>query len=338
MRNRLRSSAAVFCACLLGVACADEPPGAARTPWWPSEFGAEDELGAANRLGPVKVLQAARLIRTGEITDMTRVFEYSMPLFSLTPHGRKYVEVTIAGGAGGPTYGPMGENALSWNEDFMAGHITQSGTQFDALSHMATTVVDESGVRGVRYYNGIRHEDIASGHGYRKLGVERVPPFFTRGVLLDIRGLLGRPMETGEEISVAQIRATLERQGLDESAIEPGDALFYNTGWGEYWKTDNEKFNGSAPGLSPAAGDWVIAKKVLMVGTDNWAVEAIPNPDARLFAPNHQKFLVEHGIYIMENLDFSGLIEKRAWQFAFVFGAIPFKGATGSPARAFAVH
>ena len=84
------------------------------------------------------------------------------------------------------------------------------------------------------------------------------------------------------------------------------------------------------------AGDWAVDRKVVMVGTDNWAVEAIPS-DPRWFAPNHQKFLVENGIYIMENLDFSQLLEEKVYEFAFIFAAVPMRGATGSPARPIAV-
>ena len=131
--------------------------------------------------------------------------------------------------------------------------------------------------------------------------------------------------------------AALTNQGLTEDTIKPGDAFFYHTGWGRYWKVDNEKFNGCAPGLSDMAGDWVVTKQVLLVGTDNWSVEAIPGPDPKLFAPNHQKFLVENGIYIIENLNFDRLIEAEVHEFAFVVGTLPLKGATGSPVRPFAI-
>jgi hypothetical protein len=40
----------------------------------------------------------------------------------------------------------------------------------------------------------------------------------------------------------------------------------------------------------------------------------------------------------MENLDFSRLIDAKVYQFAFVFGPVPFKGATGSPGRPFAIR
>jgi len=318
---------------MAGMAVRAEDAGTKR-PWWPSEWGADDQAGALNRLTPAKVLEAAALITQGKVYDLGRVFEDSMPLFSLTPHHRKFTLVI----PGGPTYGPMGENRLVWNEDFISGHLTQDGTQFDSFAHMATVLGDKADTRNIRYYNGFRHADIADAHGFKKLGTEHVRPIFTRGVLIDIAGLKGRMLKGGEEITIADLKAALARQGLAEADIHTGDALLYNTGWGGLWKVDNNRFNSSVPGLSPAAGDWVVARKVVLVGTDNWAVEAIPNPDARLFAPNHQKFLVENGIHIIENMDFSTLIADKVWVFAFVYGALPLKGATGAPARPFAVR
>ena len=63
--------------------------------WWPSEWGADDERGALNRLTPAKVIEAALLFTKGEIYDMGRVFEEDMPLFSLTPKHRKYTLVRL---------------------------------------------------------------------------------------------------------------------------------------------------------------------------------------------------------------------------------------------------
>lgn len=306
----------------------------ARAPWWPSPWGKDDELGALNRLTPDKVLEAAQLIRKGVVYDMARVFEEDMPLFELTPADRKYT-LSIPGA---PTWGPLGENRLAWNEDYIAGHLGQDGTQFDSLAHMGTVVGPAGDLNAIRYYNGWTHAEIGGGRGFTKLGVEKTTPIFTRGVLIDVAALKGRMLERGEEISVEDLQAALERQGMSVEDIRPGDALFYHTGWGDLWKADNSKFNSGTPGLSIAAGDWVVDKQLVLVGSDNWAVEAIPNPDPKWFAPNHQKFLVENGIYIMENLDFGALIEAGVYEFAFAFGAIPLKGATGSPARPFAIR
>jgi len=302
--------------------------------WWPSRWGAEDQLGAANHLDPAKVMAAVALIREGRVFDMTRVYEEDMPLFDLTPGHRKFT-LSIPGA---PSWGPLGENKLFWNEEYIAGHLGQDGTQFDALAHMGTQLGADGDLRRMRYYNGYSHADIGTGRGFTKLGIERVPPIFTRGILIDVAAYKGRMYERGEEVTLADIRGALARQGISEDAIRPGDALFYHTGWGRLWKVDNAKFNSGTPGLSPAAGDWAVAKDVLLVGSDNWAVEAIPSPDERVFAPNHQKFLVENGIYIMENLDFGPLIEAGVYEFAFVFGPLPLKGATGSPGRPFAIR
>lgn len=302
--------------------------------WWPSEWGADDQMGALNRLTPEKVLAAAGLIKQGKIYDMGRVFEEDMPLFDLTPQHRKYT-LTVPGAT---SWGPLGDNRLAWNEDYIAGHITQDGTQFDSLSHMATVMGKPGDLNEVRYYNGHSHAEIGTGRGFSKLGVEHVVPIFTRGILIDIAGYKERMLECTEEVTIADLQAALKRQGMDEDVIQPGDALFYYTGWGTLWKTDNTRFNQCVPGLTDKAGDWVVDKKVVLVGTDNWAVETIPGPDPTQFAPNHQKLLVENGIYIMENIDFSTLLQDRVYEFAFVFGAIPFKGATGSPARPFAIR
>lgn len=303
--------------------------------WWPSEWGPDDQKGALNRLTPEKVVAAAALIKTGKVYDLGRVFEEAMPLFALTPVPRKYTVVS----PGGPSWGPLGDNRLSWNDDWIAGNLGQDGTQFDALAHMGTWRGAPGDVRELRYYNGHSHAEIAGPYGFSKLGIEQVSPIFTRGVLLDFAGLKGRMLAKSEEIGVEDIKAALKRQGLTEDDIGEGDALFYNTGWGRLWKVDNTKFNSGTPGLSDRAGDWVVAKKVVLVGTDNWAVEAIPNPkDAKLFAPNHQKFLIVNGIYIMENMNFDPLIADKAWVFAFSVGTIPFKGATGSPVRPFALR
>ena len=303
-------------------------------PWWPSEWGAEDQLGALNRLTPAKVLEAAALIKTGTVYDMSHVLEEDMPLFDLTPGKRKYT-MTVPGA---PSWGPLGENRLAWSEDYIAGHLSQDGTQIDSLAHMATVMGKPGDLTELRYYNGLRHSDIGGGRGFSKLGAEHITPIFTRGIFIDVAAYKGRMLERSEEISVADLEAALKAQGMSADDIRPGDALFYNTGWGSLWKRDNAKFNSGTPGLSIDAGNWAVAKKVVLVGTDNWAVEAIPNPDPKWFAPNHQKFLVENGIYILENLDFSALIKAGVYEFAFTVGTLPIKGATGSPVRPFAIN
>ena len=49
--------------------------------WWPSEWGPDDQRGAANRLTPEKVLAAKDLITTGKVYQLGRVYESGMPVF-----------------------------------------------------------------------------------------------------------------------------------------------------------------------------------------------------------------------------------------------------------------
>src|SRR5437667_3489076 len=72
--------------------------------WWPSEWGADDQRGAANRLTPAKVLEAGKLITTGKIYSLGRVYERGMPL----PGDRHFV-LTIPGS---PTRPPNGKNQI----------------------------------------------------------------------------------------------------------------------------------------------------------------------------------------------------------------------------------
>jgi kynurenine formamidase len=66
--------------------------------------------------------------------------------------------------------------------------------------------------------------------------------------------------------------------------------------------------------------------------SDNWGVEAFPNPDPNLTAPVHQLMLAKNGIYLHENLATEDLARDGVYEFAYVFAPLRLKGATGSPA------
>ena len=78
--------------------------------------------------------------------------------------------------------------------------------------------------------------------------------------------------------------------------------VLVHTGWGSLWMNDNAKFVATSPGISVAAAELLVEEEVVLVGSDNWGVEVMPNPDADLSAPVHQLFLARNGIYIHENL------------------------------------
>ena len=144
----------------------------------PSEWGADDERGAANRITPQKILEAAKLVTKGQVYELGRTYEAGMPLFP----GRHY-SLTIPGS---PTGGPVGSNQLVSHDEMISGQLGQVGTQFDGLGHIGSRVDGED-----VFYNGFKRDDFGTATGLEKLGIENVGVFVTRGVLIDVAGYKG---------------------------------------------------------------------------------------------------------------------------------------------------
>jgi kynurenine formamidase len=309
-----------------GVAHAQQvaqAPQLSEKPWWPHpKWGKDDQAGASNWITPAKVLDAAKLIKDGKIYRIGRVYESGMPKF-----GERAFTLRIPGG---PTGGPFGANKLIYNDEFLATEIGQTGTQFDGLAHIGIQMGKDGDKNEMRYYNGVTEQELGGAYGMRKLGIENVKPFFTRGHLFDLKAHKGAMMEAGQEITVADLRACLQKQNMQEADIKEGDAVFFNTGWGELWMKNNDKFNAGEPGIGMEVAKWCIDKGICLTGGDQWATEVVPNPDKNLAFPVHGELITKHGIFNHENLDFTGLIADRKYQFAYIFSPAPIKGATGS--------
>jgi kynurenine formamidase len=297
--------------------------------WWPSRWGPQDEAGASNWITPAKVLEAAKLIKTGKIYELGRIYESDMPLF-----GARVFSLRIPGT---PTGGPFGNNKLVYHDEFVATEIGQVGTQFDGLGHIGCITGKDGDMTEMRYYNGFTEAEMANAYGLQKLGMENCKPFFVRAILVDVAGLKGRMLNKGEEISVADVQAALQREGIAESSIQPGDGVFFNTGWGSLWKKDNAKFNEGCPGIGLEVARWIVAKQASVVGADTWPTEVVPNPNPDLAFVVHNELITKNGIYNHENLNFDDLIMDRVHEFVYSFAPLRIKGATGSPGRPIAI-
>lgn len=298
-------------------------------PWWPSRWGAEDQLGAVNLLSSDTVLAAVKLIEHGKVADLSHPLEMGRPDF----HNRVYTLIA----AGGPSGGPVGTNKYMFNEEWISGEITGIGTQFDALSHIGRQLGDEGNNKAVHYYNGFSHHEIGTRNGFLKLGVENVPPIFTRGILIDLAAHRGAMLRGGTVIDKALILATLKSQGMSEEDIRPGSVVFWRQGRDQLWQHAPEEYIRSTAGLDKDTADWLANKDIVAVGSDSIAMEPIPPVNDRL-AEIHATFLMENGIYMFENLDLRPLSDAQVYKFAFSFAPIAFVGAQGSPARPFALY
>jgi kynurenine formamidase len=294
----------------------------AAQPWWPSRWGADDQAGASNWITPDKVKDSLRWIKDGKIYRIGRIYESTMPLF-----GARVFAVRIPGA---PTGGPFGDNKLVYNDEFVATEIGQVGTQFDGLGHIGMQMGKEGDRSEHRFYNGFTGNQVYGTYGLGKLGVENCKPIFTRAHLIDVQGLTGQMWDKGQEIKPDHVQNALKKQKMEEKDIKPGDAVFFNTGWGSLWGKNNDRFNSGEPGIGVDVARWLVDKQITVTGGDTWATEVVPNPNEKLAFIVHQILITQNGILNHENLAFDELIKDGKYQFVYVFAPMPIKGATGS--------
>lgn len=298
-------------------------------PFWPNaEWGSQDQAGASNRITPQKVLDALTLATSGKVYELGQVYEEGMPLFG----NRSYSMILPSKGE------PWGENKLMGNDEFLSTQIGQVGTQFDGLGHIGQEVVMENGEAEYVFYNGYTANEMDSYNGLRKLGIEHIKPIITKGILIDIAGYKNVDrLPNSYEVTIEDVKGALQRQGISESDITPGDALLFRYGWSALWETA-EEYNHNPPGIGLDVARWVAEKKASMIGSDSWCTEVIPNPVAGQAFPVHQELMMRNGIFNLENMTFDALMEEEIHQFLFIVTTIRFKGATGSPVRPVAIR
>ena len=148
------------------------------TPWWPSRYGADDQIGSLNEITPAVTRAAAALVRQGKVVDLGRILDEDTPKFpgrywhqtlDVTPHYEN-LRRADSGGQG------WGKNQINWITEIQAGTF-QVGTQLDSIGHIQA---------GERFYNGWTTRDLVQSNGLARFGMETVPPVITRGVLLDV--------------------------------------------------------------------------------------------------------------------------------------------------------
>ncbi len=285
--------------------------------WYPSPWGPADQRGAANRITPAKVLEAKNLMTRGTVYQLGHVYEAAMPLFGTRHYSLKIPQ----------TFGPLGSNNLRFHDEIVSGELGQIGTQFDGLGHIGI---------GDLFYNGNDRADFSTADGLAKLGIENVGPLVTRGVLVDVAAFKGVVrLDASYEITLADLRGALERQRTE---VRSGDIVIVHTGWSSLWNVDNAAFGATSPGIGLEAARYLVEREVVLVGSDTWSMEVVPNPDSNLAFPVHQLLVARNGIYIFENLLTEELARDRVYEFAFFFAPLRLKGAGGSPGNPLAIR
>ena len=265
----------------------------------PSPFGPDDQTGATNRVTPAVTKAAAAEIQTGVVTPMAFNLVDGIPLF-----GSRFSKTILTSFAVVPG-AEFGNNKLSYMEDT---YLSQShvGTHIDGVGHI--------GVQDC-YYNQTPMGKYVTQNYLKRLGLENIKTFATRGVIIDAvkvfqaaGKLKANPacknpcLDAGTLITEADLQAGLKMYNV---TLREGDAVFIHTGWGDLFQqypAQNATYNSGQPGITNAAAVWLASQKVVVVGNDTWAVEVIPGENKDIAFPVHKTLITDNGIHIIENV------------------------------------
>jgi kynurenine formamidase len=288
--------------------------------WFPSQYGADDTLGAINNLSMEKVKQAAKLVKTGKTYALGVETGPDSPAYPPRSYSMTILQLDDGTGT------PLGSNKATGNDDLM--YLWMGiGSQIDGLGHMGVNHV---------YYNGNKASDFVTPKGLTKLSIDKLPPIVSRGVLLDVAKLMGKDiLPEGTAINSAEIKAAAKAAKVK---IEKGDVVLFHTGWLNVMESDPERFMAGQPGLGVEGAQYLAGLGVVAVGADNWALEVLPSENASQAFPVHPELLAKNGVYILENMDTRALAADGVAEFLFVLGQPRFVGAVQAVINPVAIH
>ncbi|MEK9576913.1 MAG: cyclase family protein, partial [Halieaceae bacterium] len=142
----------------------------------PSPWGADDQIGAANRVTPERTVAAAELVKKGISHPLGIVIEPGMPAYP-----PRYTELQVVQ----PNQQFNADLGVGWeassNDDVLQMWLG-TGPQLDGLGHMG-----EAG----EFYNCNQGKDFSIITGLTKLDISGIPPMVGRGVMIDIAKQMG---------------------------------------------------------------------------------------------------------------------------------------------------
>lgn len=294
--------------------------------WFPSKWGAADELGALNNISTEKILAAFKLAKTGKVYRLGHLIHNDMPV-RVAIHGPfSYFTSQRAYDHRPPLREPT-------TNRFGAGlgrleMVDHAATHLDSLNHVS---LDN------RFYNGIDAFETTTTKGTQKLGMETTPPIVTKGVMADIASFHKKEiLDKGHAVTPEEVEEFLQREKIE---VGRGDAFLLHTGVSRLW-VDPAKYNEyweTAPGIGYELAKWLEKKEVALAGGDTPGSEVGPPELKGTRLPVHQYLLTKCGIRLIDNVKLDELAKNRVYEFLFVCSPLPIKGATASPVAPLAI-
>lgn len=277
----------------------------------PSPWGADDQIGAANRVTPERTAAAAKLVKKGISHPLGIVIEPGMPAYP-----PRYTQLQVVQ----PNQQFNADLGVGWeassNDDVLQMWLG-TGPQLDGLGHMG-----EAG----EFYNCNQGKDFSIITGLTKLDISGIPPMVGRGVMIDIAKQMGvDSLQAGQPITSNDIKAAMKSQGV---TVGEGDVVLLHTGYTDATLKQNPSlWAGSIPGITNEASVFLAGLKPMAVGADTWGLGAVPPRAGDKIFYDHVVLLKQHGIYILETMNTGRLADESVHEFMFVLGQARLKGA-----------
>ncbi len=285
-------------------------------------WGTDDERGALNYLTPARVLDAVRLVRTGETVTLSLPMNTQLGIDNPAPVDHR---MTMLGDE------DIGSGTLRFAKDYVgADYHNPSHSHIDALCHVA---FDGALYNGRPTASLTPEGATADAIGALKDGL------IGRGVLLDLPRLRGVPwLEPGEHIFPDELEGCEREQRV---TVAEGDILLVRTGQARRhaelgpWDTDSAK-----AGLHPTCVPLLAERRIAALGSDGNS-DTTPSTTEGIEFPIHALTLNAMGVHLLDYLQFEGLVavceREGRWEFLFLAAPLRVIGGTGSPVNPIAI-
>jgi len=289
-------------------------------------WGKDDQAGALNLITPEVRRRAAAAVRHGRVVSCSLDLPVDPDVDN--PHPALHMMVVGGDDCVFPDFG------LETTSDFVGiAFHGMASSHLDALCHV---LVDG------KMYNGYPASEVKSTGAKRNSIMCAKEGIVSRGVLLDIPRLLGRPwLEPCEAIDPEHLAAAEKAQGV---TVEEGDILLVATGRDARREAKGRwsPVEVGMPGLHVECIPWLHERGISILGSDVVSdVLPGPCPGTKFGMPIHQCTLVAMGVHLLDNLHLGSLMsacaELSQWEFQLTVAPLRIEGGTGSPVNPIAL-
>jgi kynurenine formamidase len=277
-------------------------------------------------LDPATVLQALSLPSRGTVHDLGSGWWHGMPSVSCHPQFNVLTYRTPRGLHNQRDFWMISDDndkRFSFVSELVMG-TSHTGTHIDALCHVTCGEHDE-------WHGGVSANDALGDFGALSHDASELPPMVSRGVLLDVAGMLGGDrLPPRFSIDDELLVRTAEAKGVE---LREGDVVLVRTGQMRDWPDTEAMAASDGAGVTIEGARWLSARRPSAVGADTASFERVPSGIPGDPQPVHLHLMFEHGIPIMEWVDCESLARDGVSEFLFVALPLNITGATGSMIR-----